>query len=345
MIRKLIYDPTEELPEDLIVAMFNVYKIFRTEKIEHVALREISLAIHKSELVGCIGPSGSGKTTLLQILGGLMLPTTGTVYWEPLKSEISRFSQSELAAVRNEFLGYLSQIPFLLPQLSVLKNIMYAGMIHKREKNPREVKNYALELLKRVGMNVGEVHRSPATFSGGEIQRIALASALINKPHIVLADEPTGNLDFDTSEQFLDLLEEINESLETAFFIVTHSSQVAKRTSRIFELANGMLIGHHTVANLAQLNHSRTLVADAQNRIFLSDEMMDYMGSPWGFSVDFDQRKLILTPVASADELEKSEISIREISCQLCGFSNSSKNKFCDQCGSFLSRFKLFADE
>jgi lipoprotein-releasing system ATP-binding protein len=345
MSRKLIYDPTEDLPEDLLVAMFNVYKIFRTEKIEHVALRGISLAIHKSELVGCIGPSGSGKTTLLTILGGLMLPTAGTVYWEPLKSDLSRFSQSQLAAVRNEFLGYLSQMPYLLPQISVLKNIMYAGMIHNRKKNTRELKGYALELLERVGMKTSEVHRSPSTFSGGEIQRIALASALINKPHIVLADEPTGNLDYDTSERFLDLLEEINETLGTAFFVVTHSSQVARRTERIFELSDGMLIGHHTVANLSNLDHTRTLVADAQNRIFLSDELMDRLGSPWGFSVEFDKKNLVLTPVASAEDLGKGELSEKAVTCQLCGFSNSSTNKFCDQCGSFLSRFKLFAEE
>lgn len=349
MSRKLIYDPTEELPEDLILAMFNVYKIFRTEKIEHVALRGISLAVHKGELVSCVGPSGSGKSTLLKILCGLMLPTAGTVYWEALNSDLSRFSQSQLASVRNEFLGYLPQIPFLLPQLSAIKNVMYAGLIRNGRKNTRELKKYAFELLEKVGLDTKEVYRSPSTFSGGEVQRIALAAALINKPNIVLADEPTGNLDFDTSEKFLDLLEEINESLGTAFFVVTHSSHVAKRTSRIFELTDGMLIGHHTVANLANLDHSRTIVADAQNRIFLSDELMGHLGSPWGFSVDFEKQnekeRLILTPVASIDDVQESSMSSKDIACSLCGFENKSTNKFCDKCGSFITKFKLFSEE
>lgn len=345
MLRKLIYDPTEELPTDLIVAMFNVYKIYQTEKIEHVALRGISLAIHKSELVGCIGPSGSGKTTLLKILGGLMLPTAGTVYWEPLKSSISSFTASQLADVRNEFLGYLSQNPYLLPQLSVLKNVMFAGLVNEKMKNGRKLKRYALELLERVGLE-DRAKTSPTKLSGGEIQRVALASALINRPLIVLADEPTGNLDFDTSEKFLDLLEEINKTLGTAFFIVTHSPQVAKRTPRILELSDGMLIGHHTLANLHALDHSRILVPDAQNRIFLPDELMKTLGSPWGFSVNVDKQQLVLNSVASAEDLaSSSELAVKEITCQLCGHSNTSGNRFCQNCGSFLSRFRLFAEE
>ncbi|MHA1945184.1 MAG: ABC transporter ATP-binding protein [Candidatus Hodarchaeales archaeon] len=341
--RKLIYDPTEELPEELLVGLFSVYKIFQSKKIEHVALRGVSLSIHKQEMASCVGPSGSGKTTLLNILAGLLTPSAGTVYWKKLGAGISHFTTSELANVRNEFLGYLSQQPFLLPQLSVLKNVMFPGMIRDRVATS-ELKSTALDLLSRVGL-LSKAYSAPNTLSAGEIQRVALASSLINDPDIVFCDEPTGNLDYETGEQFLDLIGEFNESLGTAFFIVTHSPQVAKRTDSVFELSDGMLIGHHTVANLAALHHTRTLVPDAQNRIYLSEEILEPLDYPWGFSVNIDgEKRLILEPIA-VDELDPSEILQKDISCQLCGMSTPSTNRFCDNCGSFLSQFSTPKEE
>ncbi len=341
--RKIIYDPTEELPDDLLVGLFSVYKIYQSKKIEHVALRGVSLSIHKQEMVSCVGPSGSGKTTLLNILAGLLTPTAGTVYWKRLNSEISHFSTSELANVRNEFLGYLSQQPFLLPQLSVVKNVMFPGMICDKTASS-ELKSNALDLLSRVGL-LNKAYSSPNTLSAGEIQRVALACSLINDPDVVFADEPTGNLDYETGEQFLDLISEINESLGTAFFIVTHSPQVAKRTESVFELSDGMLIGHHTVANLAALHHTRTLVPDAQNRIYLPEELLQTLGYPWGFSMEIDdQERLVLQPIAM-DDIDPSEILQKEIPCQLCGTSTPSVNRFCDNCGSFLSQFKFSKGE
>jgi ABC-type lipoprotein export system ATPase subunit len=341
--RRLIYDPTEELPDDLLVGLFSVYKIYHSKKIEHVALRGVSLSIHRKEMASCVGPSGSGKTTLLNILAGLLPPTAGTVYWQRLNSEISHFTTSQLANVRNEFLGYLSQQPFLLPQLSVLKNVMFPGMILDRISS-NELKSNALDLLSRVGL-LNKAYSSPNTLSSGEVQRVALASSLINEPDVVFADEPTGNLDYDTGEQFLDLIAEINESLDTAFFIVTHSPQVAKRTDSVFELSDGMLIGHHTVANLAALHHTRTIVLDAQNRIYLPDELLESLEFPWGFSVNIDEHKeLVLKPIA-IDEIDPSEILQKEIPCQLCGASTPSINRFCDHCGSFLSQFSSLKEE
>jgi ABC-type lipoprotein export system ATPase subunit len=337
-----MYDPTEELPDNLLLALFNIYKIYHSEKIEHVALRGVSLSIHSEEMVSCVGPSGCGKTTLLRILAGLIPPTAGTVYWKKLESELSFFTASQLAGIRNSFLGFISQQPTLLPQLSVLKNVMFPGMIHDRL-NARELKYRALDLLQRVGL-LSRVDSSPNMLSSGEVQRVSLASALINHPDIVFADEPTGNLDFDSGEQFLDLMEELNESLGTAFFIVTHSPQVAKRTKRVLELSDGMLIGHHTIANLAALHHTRTLVPDAQNRIYLPEELMESLGFPWGFSVDIDEKKLVLNPIALED-IDPSEILDKEITCQLCKTDNPNKNRFCDHCGSLLSQFKFFKEE
>ncbi|MHA2073062.1 MAG: ATP-binding cassette domain-containing protein [Candidatus Hodarchaeales archaeon] len=340
--RKIFYDPTEELPDDLLVGLFSVYKIFQSKKLEHVALRGISLSLREKEMASCVGPSGSGKTTLLNILAGLLTPSAGTVYWKKLNSAISHFTTSQLATVRNEFLGYLSQQPFLLPQINVLKNVMFPGMIRDRSSS-NELKSNALDLLSRVGL-LNKAYSSPNTLSAGEVQRVALASSLINDPDIVFADEPTGNLDFQTGEQFLDLLEEVNNSLGTAFFIVTHSSQVAKRTDSVFELSDGMLIGHHTVANLAALHSTRTIVPDAQNRIFLPNELLETLGSPWGFSVDIDntndQKRLVLNPIA-VEDIDPSEILQKEIACQLCGEKTPSINRFCDHCGSFLSQFSL----
>lgn len=337
--RKLIYDPTEELPEDLLIGVFSVYKIFKSKKIEHVALRGVSLSIHKQEMASCVGPSGSGKTTLLNILAGLMPPTAGTVYWKSLGSDISQYTTSQLATIRNKFIGYLSQQPFLLPQLSVLKNVMFPGMICDKISG-NELKSNALDLLNKVGL-LNKAYSSPNKLSAGEIQRVALASSLINDPDIVFADEPTGNLDFETGEKFLDLLEEINESLGTTFFIVTHSPQVAKRTDSIFELSDGMFIGHHTVANLAALHHTRTLIPDAQNRIYLPEEILKPLDFPWGFSVDIDdQKRLILDPI-ELEDIDPSEILQKEIPCKLCGVNTPSINRFCDHCGSFLSQFSF----
>ncbi|MFX0183579.1 MAG: ABC transporter ATP-binding protein [Candidatus Hodarchaeota archaeon] len=345
MLRKIVYDPTHDVPDDLLVAMFNVYKIFRTKKVEHVALRGVSLGIHKGEIVGCIGPSGSGKTTLLRILAGLSSPTAGTIYWSRLQSDLSQFTPSQLAEVRNKFIGYISQIPFLLSQLNILNNVMFAGLINDKGIIAKELRSYAIELLKRVGL-ADKLKKSPKQLSGGEIQRVALASALINKPDIVFADEPTGNLDFETGEEFLDLLEEINESIGTAFFMVTHSSQVAKRTPRVLELSDGMIIGQHSqAANLAALNHTRMLIPDAQNRIHLPEELMAAVKSPWGFSVEIDQEKVILNPVVKVEDIDTSEVATKTVTCSLCSQVNQATKRFCDHCGSFLSRFKFFAEE
>ncbi|MFX1513710.1 MAG: ATP-binding cassette domain-containing protein [Promethearchaeota archaeon] len=342
MLRRLVYDPTEKLPEDLLVAMFSVYKIYSSEEIEHVALRGISLSLYKGELISCVGPSGSGKTTLLNIMAGLIPPTAGSVYWKPLDADITRFSTSQLADTRKEFLGYIAQIPFLIPHLSVMKNVMLAGMIFNKEKDTNKIKSYARELLERIGIS-DKAKTSPNKLSSGELQRVALVISLINKPSIVLADEPTGNLDYNTGEQFLDLLVEINETLETAFFIVTHSSQVAKRTQKIVELSDGVLIGLHSSPSLTKLSRTRVLIPDAQNRIFLPGEILSYR--PWGFTVEIDRSKIILTPVSQINELDVSDISLEEILCQLCGRANPAKNRFCEHCGSFLSRFKFFVED
>ncbi|MHA2052943.1 MAG: ATP-binding cassette domain-containing protein [Candidatus Hodarchaeales archaeon] len=344
MERRLIYDPTD-LPDDLIIALFNIYKIFRSTAIEHVALRGISLSIHSGDLVSCVGPSGSGKSTLLNVLAGLLNPTAGTVYWRTVKGDLSRFSPSELAPIRNQFMGFINQQPYLLPNISVLKNVMIPGMLNQQIfKSRKHLKRRAIELLKRVGLEK-ELKNSPTKLSGGEIQRVALATALINNPEIVLADEPTGNLDFETGKDFLDLIDTIREELDTAFLIVTHSPQVAQRTNRILELSDGMLIGHHSsVMNLSGLDHSRTLVLDAQNRVYIPDEILHAINSPSGFFLEREGEKLILDPV-TPEKIEQSSLSKRTVICQLCNYENRSSARFCDNCGNFLSKFKLFLEE
>jgi ABC-type lipoprotein export system ATPase subunit len=344
MERKLIYDPTD-LPDDLIIALFNVYKIYRSTAIEHVALRGISLSIHSGDLVSCVGPSGSGKSTLLNVLAGLLNPTAGTVYWRTVKGDLSRYSSNDLAPIRNQFMGFINQHPYLLPNLSVLNNVMLPGMLNQAIfKSRKHLKRRAIELLKRIGLEK-EIKNSPTKLSGGEIQRVALATALINNPEIVLADEPTGNLDFETGKDYLDLIDTIREELETAFLIVTHSAQVAQRTDRVLELSDGMLIGHHTsVMNLGGLDHSRTLVLDAQNRVYIPEEILFALNSPTGFLLEKEDDKLILDPV-TPEKLEKNSLTTRTIRCQLCNYENRSSARFCDNCGNFLSKFKLFLEE
>ncbi|MHA2237204.1 MAG: ABC transporter ATP-binding protein, partial [Candidatus Hodarchaeales archaeon] len=236
-----MYDPTSELPEDLLLALFNVYKIYRSSEVETVALRGISLTIFKGETIACIGPSGSGKTTLLDIMAGLIKPTAGIVFWQPVQADISRFEDQIVTQIRNKFIGKISQTADLFPHLSVKENVMLGGLIGGKPR--RDLSSFALDLLERVGL-LSKKDVNPHTLSGGEKQRVAIAGSLINNPKLVLADEPTGNLDLNTGEEILDLLAEITKEYQTTFFIVTHSKQVATRAQRVIEIRDGILAGH-----------------------------------------------------------------------------------------------------
>ncbi|MBJ2138935.1 lipoprotein-releasing ABC transporter ATP-binding protein LolD [Paraglaciecola chathamensis] len=199
-------------------------------------LNNVNLTVHTSEQLAIIGSSGSGKSTLLHLLGALDQPTSGSVLFE--QQDIFAFSNAQQAKFRNQSLGFVYQAHHLLPEFSALENVAMPRLIANEKRD--EALHHAEEMLKKVGLSHRLTHR-PSMLSGGERQRVAIARALVNQPKLVLADEPTGNLDTKTGEGIYQLLNELRDLSQTSFIVVTHDIQLAKRLDRSLSLVNGQL--------------------------------------------------------------------------------------------------------
>lgn len=214
-------------------------------RILHV-LENISFEVKAGETMSIVGPSGSGKTTLLGLCAGLDRSSTGWV--ELNRVRLNELTEDQLARVRNQYVGFIFQNFQLLPTLTALENVMVPLEL-RGEKNIRE---HALNLLEKVGL-AERVHHYPSQLSGGEQQRVSIARAFSNQPKILFADEPTGNLDAETSEKIVNLLFELNREAGTTLVIVTHDLELAAKTDRIIRLKGGHIISderthHHTEA-------------------------------------------------------------------------------------------------
>jgi putative ABC transport system ATP-binding protein len=219
-----------------LIEIENVRKIYRVGDMEVRALNGVSLSIAEGEYLSIIGPSGSGKSTLMHLIGCLDTPTEGRVILDGV--DVSRAGSARLSKVRNEKLGFVFQSFNLLPKLSVLENtelpLVYAGL------PGRERRRRALEALEAVGLSDRKGHR-PSQLSGGQQQRVAIARALVNRPRLILADEPTGALDSATGEQILRLFRDLNSKGHTVA-LVTHDPDIAAETRRRIRLLDGVVV-------------------------------------------------------------------------------------------------------
>lgn len=199
-------------------------------------LKSINFSINKAEQVAIVGSSGSGKSTLLHLLGALDKPTSGQVTFE--QQDIFAFSSNQQAKFRNQSLGFVYQFHHLLPEFSALENVAMPLLIAKIA--IKQANEMAMAMLDKVGLSHRYKHK-PAELSGGERQRVAIARALVTQPKLILADEPTGNLDQKTGESIYQLLSDLREQMHTSFVVVTHDTQLAQRLDRSFNLVDGCL--------------------------------------------------------------------------------------------------------
>ena len=227
-----------------IIKIENLIKRFPVGKTEFTALNSLSVSFGKGEFAGLVGPSGSGKTTLLNIIGSLDIPSGGEV--DVLGKSISTLSHKESAMLRNEHIGFIFQTYNLLPVYTVYENVEFALLLQKL--SGAERKKAVLASLEWVGLT-DKAKSKPSMLSGGECQRVAIARSMVKRPEIVLADEPTANLDSRNSHNILQTMKDLNRELKTTFIFATHDEKVMKYLKRIISLEDGKIINDELMPN------------------------------------------------------------------------------------------------
>jgi lipoprotein-releasing system ATP-binding protein len=222
---------------EIVFRAQNLTKKYRSGDADLVIFDSLNLDVRQGERLALVGESGAGKSSLLHLLGGLDRPSSGTIYYK--SKDISGLSDADLADFRNLEIGFVWQIHYLLPEFTALENVMMPLLI--RGRSHAEAASDSLERLDEVGLRARASHRA-GELSGGEQQRVVLARALVGKPSVLLADEPTGNLDFRTGEMIFHLLERLHRSHQLTSVFVTHNISFARRCDRVLKLENGVLI-------------------------------------------------------------------------------------------------------
>ncbi len=225
---------------ELVLHLHNVTKTYKMDHVKVEALKDINIDIHKGEFLSIQGPSGSGKSTLMHLLGALDLPTQGHIFLSG--KDISKMSESDLATIRGKKIGFVFQAFNLIPTMSALENVSFPMAFQGKSKE--EKLSRANKLLDEVGMGHRKNHR-PTQISGGEMQRVAIARALANDPEIILADEPTGNLDSKTGHIIMKIFTDLHQKFGKTIIIVTHDPYIANYAKRKIRIIDGQVAHDH----------------------------------------------------------------------------------------------------
>ncbi len=228
----------------MLIKLENIAKNYVNDGAVTPALRGVSFAIQQGQFAAIMGSSGSGKSTLMYILGFLDKPTQGEYFFEG--ENVNQFNDEKLASIRNQKIGFIFQSYNLLPKISVLENVLLPT-IYTPDLNKKQADQRARELLKKVGLS-HRINYQPNQLSGGEQQRVAIVRALINQPSLILADEPTGNLDSQSGQEVMEILQNLNEEGHT-ILMVTHEKYVAECARRIIEFKDGRVLADSKVTN------------------------------------------------------------------------------------------------
>jgi lipoprotein-releasing system ATP-binding protein len=223
----------------MILEAFDIHKIYNHSATKLEVLKGIDFQVRKGEVVAVVGPSGAGKSTLLHTLGGLDSPDTGTVLVEG--QDIYMLNDDQRAKLRNQKIGFVFQFYHLLPEFTALENVLLPMAIRADSGNLKRFQAKGIALLRKMGLSERKDHK-PNQLSGGEQQRVAIARAIINNPDIIFCDEPTGNLDSQSSSEIIKLLMALNREEERTLVIVTHDEEIAKLAGRIIRIKDGKLI-------------------------------------------------------------------------------------------------------
>jgi lipoprotein-releasing system ATP-binding protein len=228
--------PGRDMPQtDNIIEIRGLEKVYR-DGVEVKALDGLDLDVKKGEFLSIVGPSGSGKSTLLHMIGILDTPTKGTILIDG--QDVTSMDDRQRSSARNKLLGFIFQYHHLLPDFTALENVMMPLLIAGKKKD--EAAREAEKLLNEVGLK-DRLHHFPGQLSGGQNQRVAVARALVNKPKIVIGDEPTGNLDSHSSDKVYELLRKLNREFDQTFILVTHDENMARKTDRIVRIVDGKI--------------------------------------------------------------------------------------------------------
>ena len=319
------------IDKDMLMKTTGLYSIYKGKEgaANVVALKGINLEIKKGEFVAVVGPSGSGKSTLLRCIGGLQNPSAGIINY--MGQDITKISESDLVPFRRDTVGFVFQEGNLLDTYSgyqnVVRTLRYAGIGYTEA---RERASNTLDLL---GLK-SRMHDLPHRLSGGERQRVAIARAIASNPRLILADEPTGNIDHANTENVMGLFHDLHRDLDMSFMIVTHSQHVSSYASRTLELRDGRFIAAHGEDfDITDLEESRAVIINDDGSLILPPEMVGLLGqygTLWDFKVDFKKG----TPKIIAKPTMDTAIQ----NCPVCKNPVPEGAFHCKKCGATLKK-------